>query len=93
MSEQNLLQGKRIRLTVLKKEDAGTIAAWHEDTGFLRLMDTNAAVPKGEDEISQEINHQSILQWSLPPGRHQRTGLRAHRTGAAFPAPAGAFHG
>ena len=56
MDVKNFLQGNRVRLTALKKEDVSIILQWHEDIGFLRLLDSNAAVPKSEDEILLWIN-------------------------------------
>ena len=56
MNEKNSLQGNRVRLTALKKKDVSTIVQWHEDIGFLRLLDSNAAVPKSEDEIVSWID-------------------------------------
>ena len=55
----NLLQGNRVRLTALNKDDAHTIARWHEDTEYLRLQDTNAALPRSEAEIATELEEQN----------------------------------
>ncbi len=51
-----LLSGKRVRLTALNKKDASTITRWHENTDFLRLLDTNPAVPRTEVDISEWID-------------------------------------
>lgn len=38
-SPARLLHGDRIRLTTLRSDDISTLAAWDQDTGFLRLYD------------------------------------------------------
>jgi RimJ/RimL family protein N-acetyltransferase len=51
----NLLAGAKVRLTALDKDDAGTIARWSEDTTFLRLHDTNTALPQSVEQVAEEI--------------------------------------
>lgn len=51
----NLLCGPSVRLTALSKEDARTIARWSVDAEFLRLQDTNAALPKTEAQVAAAI--------------------------------------
>lgn len=48
----NLLVGAKVRLTALNREDARTVARWSEDTQYLRLADTHAALPKSEAQFS-----------------------------------------
>jgi hypothetical protein len=43
--QANILQGPKVRLTSLNKDDASVMARWSEDTGYLRLQDTNLALP------------------------------------------------
>ncbi len=50
-----LLSGKKVRLTALNNQDAPTITRWHENADFLRLLDTNPAVPRTEADISEWI--------------------------------------
>jgi RimJ/RimL family protein N-acetyltransferase len=53
--DSNLLRGSKVRLTALSSDDARTIARWHEDAGYLRLQETNTAVPRSEAEIAVEL--------------------------------------
>ena len=55
----NLLRGARIRLTALNKDDAHTIARWYQDTGYLRLQDTHAALPRSKAQIAAELEGQN----------------------------------
>ena len=57
--ETPLLRGDRVRLTALDESDAPTIARWHEDADYLRLQDTNAAVPRTAADISSQITAES----------------------------------
>jgi RimJ/RimL family protein N-acetyltransferase len=54
--DANLLQGGRVWLTALSRTDAPTLARWEYDTEFLRLLDTNPARPRSEDEISRWLD-------------------------------------
>lgn len=51
MISANLWVGKLVRLTGFSKEDASTFSGWHNDAGFLRLLDAGVARPRTEDEI------------------------------------------
>lgn len=44
----NILQGEKVRLTALDKEDLPTFTKWYEDAGFARLLDAVPAVPKSQ---------------------------------------------
>lgn len=46
MGLKPLLKGKRLCLTALHKEDAATLAEWHQDADFMRLLDARPAHPK-----------------------------------------------
>lgn len=50
-----LLRGTKLRLAALSKEDAPRIARWHEDVGYLRLQETNRALPKTVAQIEAEL--------------------------------------
>lgn len=52
----NLLVGTKVRLTALEKEDAATIARWSVDTTFLRLHDTNTALPQSTEQVAEDIS-------------------------------------
>ncbi len=53
MISDNLWMGKLVRLTGLKKEDAKTFSNWHNDAGFLRLIDAEMARPRAAEEIEK----------------------------------------
>jgi RimJ/RimL family protein N-acetyltransferase len=55
-AEQDLFRGQRVRLTLLRKEDAVTLARWTEDGGYLRLHDTGIARPESEESIVTNID-------------------------------------
>ncbi|MFN2190091.1 MAG: GNAT family N-acetyltransferase [Candidatus Promineifilaceae bacterium] len=50
MKPENILKGKRVRLTALLKEDLPTFAAWYEDAGFSRMLDAVPAMPKSVEK-------------------------------------------
>jgi RimJ/RimL family protein N-acetyltransferase len=50
-----LLRGTKVRLTALSKDDAATISRWFGDVGYLRLQDTNLALPKGQAQIAADL--------------------------------------
>ncbi|MCX6093762.1 MAG: GNAT family protein [Candidatus Bipolaricaulota bacterium] len=54
--EANWLAGRRLRLAALRKEDAPAMSAWSEDIGYLRLEDTNTAVPLSVERAEEEID-------------------------------------
>ncbi|MBD2039668.1 GNAT family N-acetyltransferase [Microcoleus sp. FACHB-672] len=49
----NLLRGDRIRLTALTSKDLTTVAGWHEDADFLRMVDARPATPQTEELLTQ----------------------------------------
>jgi RimJ/RimL family protein N-acetyltransferase len=50
-----LLRGTKVRLTALSRDDAATIAGWSGDVGYLRLQDTNLALPKSQAQIAADL--------------------------------------
>jgi RimJ/RimL family protein N-acetyltransferase len=53
MLSSNILQGDRVRLTALTKNDLPTVARWYQDAEFLRLFDARLAHPRSEAELAQ----------------------------------------
>lgn len=53
MISDNMWIGKAVRLTGLKKEDAKAFSNWHNDVGFLRLVDADMARPRTEEEVQK----------------------------------------
>ena len=53
MKPANLFRGRSIRLTALTPEDLPVIAAWYEDSEFLRLYDSRPAYPMTEAELGK----------------------------------------
>lgn len=56
MIADNLFVGDRVRLTAITKEDLPTLARWHNDAGFLRLLDARAAKPQTADELGKWLD-------------------------------------
>jgi RimJ/RimL family protein N-acetyltransferase len=50
-----LLRGSKVRLTALSKDDAAAISEWSGDVGYLRLQDTNLALPKSQAQIAADL--------------------------------------
>ena len=50
-----LLRGTQVRLAALSQDDAAKMACWYEDAGYLRLQDTNRAMPKSVAQIEAEL--------------------------------------
>ncbi len=50
MISDNLWTGPNLRLTGLERFDARAFSMWHNDAGFLRLLDAEYARPRSEDE-------------------------------------------
>ena len=48
---ENILRGARIRLDALTDADLATITGWHQDAGFMRLLDSRTAHPHTADEL------------------------------------------
>jgi RimJ/RimL family protein N-acetyltransferase len=53
----NLWQGTALRLTAITKDDLPTLARWHANAGFLRLLDARAAKPQTEDDVSKWVEN------------------------------------
>lgn len=51
MKLQTLLRGTRVQLTALAQDDLPTIAAWYQDTEFMRLLDATPAHPKTAESL------------------------------------------
>ena len=62
MISNNLWTGKRVRLTGVEKADAKTFSRWHNDAGYLRLIDAQMARPRSEDDILK-----SFEEWEKDP--------------------------
>ena len=52
----NLWQGAALRLTAMTKDDLPTLARWHADAGFLRLLDARAAKPQTSDDVTRWVD-------------------------------------
>ena len=50
-----LLRGTKVWLTALSKDDAATISGWCGDVGYLRLQDTNLALPKSQAQVAADL--------------------------------------
>ncbi|MCP4539625.1 MAG: GNAT family N-acetyltransferase [Chloroflexi bacterium] len=55
----NLLRGDRVHLTAFREDDASTMARWSEDMGYLRLQETNLALPRTKAAIAADLEGQS----------------------------------
>ncbi len=51
MLSDNILRGKRVRLTAVEKKDLPMISSWYEDSGFSRMFDATPAFPKSADQL------------------------------------------
>lgn len=53
MLSENIFIGQRVRLTALTKDDMPTLARWHDDAGFLRLLNAPPAKPQTQDDVAK----------------------------------------
>ena len=53
--DPNLLRGNLVRLAALGRSDAPMIARWSEDTSYMRLQDTHAALPRTAEQVTGEL--------------------------------------
>jgi len=53
----NIFIGEKIRLTALRKSDLPIMRKWHEDSGFLRLHDSDPALPCTEESLTEWIEN------------------------------------
>lgn len=53
MLSENILTGDRVCLTAVTKDDVPTLARWHNDAGFLRLLNAPAAKPQTQDDVAK----------------------------------------
>jgi RimJ/RimL family protein N-acetyltransferase len=58
MITDNILRGRKIRLTAITKEDIKAISHWYEDAGFSRLFDATPAVPKSQNQLANLLEEQ-----------------------------------
>lgn len=56
MTPSTLLRGSRVRLTALTQDDLPTVAKWHQNAEFLRLLDALPAYPKTETSLAQRLD-------------------------------------
>lgn len=56
MIADNLFRGERVRLTAITQEDLPTLARWHNDAGFLRLLDARVAKPQTTAELGKWLD-------------------------------------
>jgi len=54
---RRLLQGERIRLSAIRKDDAPVFEKWFNDAGFLRYYDMIPAVPKTLADVETTFLH------------------------------------
>jgi RimJ/RimL family protein N-acetyltransferase len=55
LSLTSLLEGPRVKLVPLNSGDTAMVAHWQQDSGYLRLLDANAAYPKSESQVGEWI--------------------------------------
>lgn len=53
MLSDNIFIGEHIRLTAVTKEDVPALARWHDDAGFLRLLNADIARPQTGDDVTK----------------------------------------
>lgn len=58
MITKNILQGDKVRLTALSKDDLPAMSSWYEDAGFLRLFDATPAAPKSQEQLETILAEQ-----------------------------------
>ena len=54
----DLLNGTRVRLTALTKDDLPTVVQWHQDPLFLRMFDSRVAMPKTPATLATWLEEQ-----------------------------------
>lgn len=52
---KKLLEGKRVRLSAIEKDDITEFTKWYNDTSFMRNYDVISAVPLSSEEIEEMI--------------------------------------
>ncbi len=62
MLSDNMWTGPVLRLTGLERRDARTFSDWHNDAGYLRLVDAELARPRSEDECLRTFD-----EWEKDP--------------------------
>ncbi|MFE8699841.1 GNAT family N-acetyltransferase [Cytobacillus sp. FJAT-54145] len=50
----NLFHGEKVKLSVVREEDAEVMVKWGEDSEYLRNVDTEFAYPKTKEEYAEE---------------------------------------
>lgn len=56
MEFASLFESQHVRLTALRDGDAATMARWHEDSWFVRLINADPARPQSESQIQAFID-------------------------------------
>ncbi len=64
--DRDLFRGEKVRLACLRKEDAAEMAEWTQDSGYLRLQDTEIAAMETPDEVAAFIERESESSTSYP---------------------------
>ncbi|MCI0393914.1 MAG: GNAT family N-acetyltransferase [Chloroflexi bacterium] len=54
----NILQGEKVRLTAVTKDDLPAIARWYEDAAFGRLSDAAPAMPRSAEQWAKWLEEQ-----------------------------------
>lgn len=62
MLERNILQGEKVRLTAVEKEDLAAISRWYQDAGFARLFDATPAAPKSATQLARWLEEAEKAQ-------------------------------
>ena len=52
----NIFIGKKVRLTALHKDDIPTMRRWNEDAGYLRLYNSDPALPNTETSLNKWLD-------------------------------------
>jgi RimJ/RimL family protein N-acetyltransferase len=55
MFQNNLLQGRTVRLAALSKADLAVMEIWWSDAEFLRLYDATPAFPRSQEQLAKRV--------------------------------------
>lgn len=80
MIAPNLLRGEKVRLTAVESGDLATVSRWWSDPDFLRLYNTEPAIPRNEDQLSRrfDLSQTSVNTYLFairPPDSEEIIGL------------------
>lgn len=71
-----LLQGEKVRLTALTKDDAREMVRWYQDVDFMRLYDAEVARPKSLEQVQKQIEaeqgDQTLFLFAIRPAAGQQ---------------------